>query len=383
MNNKIFKKVMELRRNNFMYKLSKELRVGKANILSILLALSIAFVMFQGCSDDKASGGGFAFPPTPVEVATVKVQKMVDKFEAVGTIEAIEEITVVSEIDARVVSLPFNEGGYIKKGDIIAQLDDSQLAAEVSRTEALYNQSKASYNRVKSIVEQNVGTPQNLDDALAALQVAEANLQLAKTRLSKTKIVAPFDGVVGARKISVGTFLRIGQEITQLANLDQIRISFSVPEKYLGELKRNADVIVYSSVYPGYEVKGKIIAIEPILDSETRNVQVVAKVFNPGQKFHPGMSANVAVVLNERPDALTIPNEAVFANGNQSLVYIIKPDSTVAPVPVSLGLQLPDVVEVLQGLEEGMQVVKAGHQKLFPGAKVMPVMAEDKTAQQQ
>ena len=365
-----------------MYKPGKKPVSGKLNKI-VLPAILIIFILINGCSDDKATGNGFTFPPTPVEVASVKTQKMVDKFEAVGTIEAIDEITVVSEIDASVISLPFDEGSFIKKGDLIAQLDDSQLAAEVSRNEALYNQSKASYNRIKSIVEQNVGTPQNLDDALAALKVAEANLQVAKTRLSKTKIIAPFDGIVGARKVSVGTFLRTGQEITQLANLDQIRVSFSVPERYLGQLKRNAEVSVYSSVYPGYEVKGKIIAIEPILDSETRNVQVVAKVFNPGRKFHPGMSANVAVVLNERPGALTIPNEAVFANGNQSLVYIVKPDSTVAPVPVALGLQLPDVVEVIQGLKDGMQVVKAGHQKLFPGAKVVPILGEDNKQLQQ
>ena len=373
---------IELRRKKFMYKPGKKPVFGKLNKI-VLPAILIIFILINGCSDDKATGNGFTFPPTPVEVASVKTQKMVDKFEAVGTIEAIDEITVVSEIDASVISLPFDEGSFIKKGDLIAQLDDSQLAAEVSRNEALYNQSKASYNRIKSIVEQNVGTPQNLDDALAALKVAEANLQVAKTRLSKTKIIAPFDGIVGARKVSVGTFLRTGQEITQLANLDQIRVSFSVPERYLGQLKRNAEVSVYSSVYPGYEVKGKIIAIEPILDSETRNVQVVAKVFNPGRKFHPGMSANVAVVLNERPGALTIPNEAVFANGNQSLVYIVKPDSTVAPVPVTLGLQLPDVVEVIQGLKDGMQVVKAGHQKLFPGAKVVPILGEDNKQLQQ
>jgi membrane fusion protein (multidrug efflux system) len=355
---------------------------GKLVLTLILPVLLLSIIVLNSCSDDNASGNGFAFPPTAVEVAQVKVQKMIDKFEAVGTIEAIDEITVVSEIDGRVVSLPFIEGSYIRKGDLIAQLDDSQLAAEVARTEALYNQSKASYNRIKTIVEQNVGTPQNLDDALAALKVAEANLELAKTRLNKTKIVAPFDGIVGARKVSVGTFLRTGQEITQLANLDQIRVSFSVPERFLGQLKRDAEVTVYSNVYPGYEVKGRIIAIEPILDSETRNVQVVAKVLNPGRKFHPGMSANVVVVLNERPDALTVPNEAVFANGNQSFVYVINPDSTVAAVPVTLGLQLPDVVEVVQGLEEGKQVVKAGHQKLYPGAKVMPVMISKENSQQ-
>ena len=332
--------------------------------------------LISGCSDDQSGSGQFSMPPMPVEVATVNLQKMVDQFETIGTIEANEEVTIVSEIDGTVVSLPFKEGSYIKEGDLIAQLDDSQLMAEVNRTQALFDQNKSSFNRIKSIVEQKVGTQQSLDDALASLKVAEANLELAKARLSKTKIVAPFSGTVGARKISIGTFLRTGQEITELANLDQIRVSFSVPERYLSKLKKDVEVNVYSTVYPGYQIKGKIIAIEPVLDSETRNVQVVATVKNPGQKFRPGMSANVAVVLSERPGALTIPNEAVFANGNQSFVYIIKEDSTVGLIPVTLGSQTADVVEVVNGLKEGMQVVQAGHQKLFEGAKVMPIMSQ-------
>lgn len=337
-----------------------------------LLFLPIILTYF-GCSDQEANAGGFTMPPMPVEVADVKTQNVSDKFEVVGTIEAIENVTIVSEIDASVKNLPFEEGSFISKGGLIAQLDDSQLDAEVNRTQALFVQSQAVYNRVKSIVEQNAGTPQDLDDALANLKVAESNLELTKARLSKTKITAPFSGSIGTRKVSVGTFLRAGQEITQLANLNEIRVSFSSPERFLAQLKRNAEVIVSSSVYPGYEIKGRIIAIEPILDSETRNVNVVARVQNPGQKFRPGMSANVSVVLNQRLNALTVPNEAVFANGNQSFVFVVTKDSNVAATPITLGLQTPEDVEVVNGLESGMQVVKAGHQKLFDGAKVLPI----------
>ena len=337
-----------------------------------LFIVPIIFLFF-GCSDQEASAEGFKLPPMPVEVADVKTQNVSDKFEVVGTIEAIENVTIVSEIDASVKSLPFEEGSFISKGGLIAQLDDSQLDAEVNRTEALYIQSQAAYKRVKSIVEQNAGTPQDLDDALANLKVAESNLELTKARLSKTKIIAPFSGSIGTRKVSVGAFLRAGQEITQLANLNEIRVSFSTPERFLAQLKRNAEVTVSSTVYPGYEIKGRIVAIEPILDSETRNVNVVARVQNPGQKFRPGMSANVSVVLNQRPQALTIPNEAVFANGNQSFVFVVKKDSSVAATPITLGLQTPEMVEVINGLESGMHVVKAGHQKLFDGAKVLPV----------
>jgi membrane fusion protein (multidrug efflux system) len=344
-------------------------------------SLLLLILLITNCSDQSSGEGQFAMPPMPVEVAEVKMQNVSEKFEAVGTIEATEEITVVSEINAAVIELPFTEGSQINKGSLIAQLDDSQLAADLSRAEALHSQSLATYNRVKKVVEQKAGTPQDLDDALASLKVAEANLKLAQARLDKTKIIAPFSGMIGSRKVSVGSFLRTGDAITELANLNEIRINFSAPERFLSELKRGSEVIVFSPVYPGHEVKGRIIAIEPIIDSETRTARIVAKVQNPGQKFRPGMSANVSVVLSQRQEALTIPTEAVFANGNQSFVYIVNADSTVAPAPVTLGLQMSDVVEISAGLEQGMKIITAGHQKLFPGAKVLPVNTEMTSSQ--
>lgn len=360
--------------------LKKAKLLNRLWLASPILALTIFGL--TNCSDQNSEGGQFSMPPMPVEVAEVKMQGVSEKFEAVGTIEAIEEITVVSEINAAVVDLPFTEGSQIQQGELIAQLDDSQLSAEVIRAEAFYTQSLTTYNRVKIVVDQKAGTQQDLDDALASLKVAEANLKLAEARLAKTRIVAPFSGMIGSRQVSVGSFLRTGDAITELANLNEIRINFSAPERFLSELSRGAEVVVYSPVYPGHEVKGKIIAIEPIIDSDTRTVRIVARVSNPGQKFRPGMSANVSVILSQRPEALTVPTEAVFANGNQSFVYIVNPDSTVAPAPVTLGLQLSDVVEIINGLEPGMQIITAGHQKLFPGAKVLPVNTQMPSSQQ-
>ena len=367
-----------------MNKINNENRNKSMMKFILLLIPSILIMMLNvGCSDDKAGNGQFSMPPMPVEVAVVHEQKMADRFEAVGTIEAIEEVTVVSEIDGVITEIPFEEGSYIKRGDLITKLDDSQLEAELIRAEALYNQSQSTYNRTKTIVEQKAGTPQDLDDALASLKVAEANLKLAKTRFNKTRIVAPFSGLIGSRKVSVGTFLRAGDPITELANLNEIRVNFSAPEKYLSQLKRGAEVTVSTTVYPGHEVKGKIIAIEPVLDPETRAAVITARVPNPGQKFRPGMSANISVVLSERMNALTIPNESVFASGNQSFVFIVNPDSTVKRVPIILGLQLADIVEVVDGLNPDATVVRAGHQKLFDGAKVMPVKSQEvKTSNQ-
>jgi len=343
----------------------------------LLLSLGLVMVMLSGCKQQEAAGGGFSMPPMPVEVSTVTVQKVADKFEAVGTIEAINAITVVGEIDAAVTALPFREGSFIKKGELIAQLDDSQLAAEVARADALLRQSKSKYDRTKTIVDQGAGAQQDLDDAAAALKVAEADLDLVKARHAKTRIVAPFDGIIGARRISVGTFLRAGQAIADLANIDEIRVNFSAPERFLAQLHQGAEVTVATTAFPENDLTGEITVIEPLVDPGTRSAHVVAHVRNPGRKFRPGMSANIAAVLSERPNAITIPNEAVFGSENQSFTFIVKPDSTVARVPLTLGTRLPDVVEVLDGLEPGMIVVKAGHQKLFDGGKVMPMTAQE------
>jgi membrane fusion protein (multidrug efflux system) len=291
--------------------------------LNILTLISLPVILISsGCSKQESNAGRFSMPPMPVEVAQVKQQKVADQFEAVGTIEANEAINVVSEIDAAVIRLPFEEGSFIKKGALIAQLDDSQLAAEVTRTEALYAQSKSTFDRVKKVVDQKAGTLQDMDDAAASLKVAKANLELAKARLAKTRIVAPFDGTIGARRVSVGSFLRTGDIITEFANIDAIRVTFSAPERYLSQLHRGAEVTVSTTAYTDHKVNGQLIVIEPVLDPATRNVSIVARVPNPGRKFLPGMSANVSAVLSERPNALTIPSEAVFANGDQSFVFL-------------------------------------------------------------
>jgi len=312
----------------------------------------------------------------PVETAMVVQQAVMDRFEGVGTIDAGEAITVVSEIDGTVMSLPFREGGHIDKGALIAHLDDVQLKAEVERSEALRDQSQSTYNRVKTVVDQAAGTAQDLDDAAAGLKVAEANLALAQSRLDKTRITAPFSGIAGARRVSPGAFVRGGQAITNLAKIQDIRVVFSMPERFLSKITRGAAVTISTTAYPGYELNGTIDIIEPVLDEATRSARVIAVAENPDEKFRPGMSANVRVILSERGQAVTVPSEAVFVEGSQAFVFVVKADSTVTRTALSLGTRMADVVEVVSGLQSGNRVVRAGHQKLFEGAKVMPVSSQ-------
>jgi membrane fusion protein, multidrug efflux system len=333
--------------------------------------IAAALLILVGCQKGP-KGGGFQMPPMSAEIAPVTQGVVADRFESVGNVEAGEAILVVSEIDAVVTKLPFQEGQPVRAGALLVQLDDAQLRAEVMRTEALRDQAKSSFDRVKEVVGQGAGSPQDLDDAAAGLKVAEANLSLTETRLRKTRILAPFAGVTGAKRVSPGAYLRAGTPITDLASIGVIKVTFSVPERYLGLLHRGAPVSLSAPAYPGYALVGVIDVIDPVLDPQTRSSRVIARVKNPGGKFRPGMSVNVNAVLSQRPQAVTVPNEAVFSEGGQNFVYVVKKDSTVTRSALVLGTRSADVVEVVKGLEPGMFVVRAGHQKLFEGAKIIP-----------
>jgi len=346
-------------------------RVASRSAAVILVAAAVLCGV-SGCSREEA-GGGFAFPPMPVETAIVKPGTVVDRFTAVGSLEASDSITVVSEIDAVVETIPFAEGQPIAAGGLIARLDDDELAAQLDRAAAVRDQARATWERIRDVVAQGAGAPQDLDDAAATLKVAQAELALAEARLAKTRITAPFAGITGARRVSQGTFLRTGTTITTLTRIDELRVIFTAPERLLSRLTRGSTVSLTATAYPDLELRGAIDVIEPVLDPNTRSVRIVAIVANEDRKLRPGMSVDVAVVLARRENALTVPSQAVFVQSGQTLVYVVQPDSTVAPRPIVLGLRQRDSVEIASGLEAGARVVVAGHQKIFPGAKVLPV----------
>ncbi len=349
----------------------------KARTISLYaLALAGAMVWF-GCSKQQA-GGGFEMPPTPVEIADVQTVTVTDKFEAVGTIEGAEAVTIVSEVSALVMDMPFAEGQEIDSGGLIAQMDDQQIKAAFQSAAATRDQSKITYDRTKRMLDAGAVSKQEMDIADANLKVAEADYETARVRLSKCQVRAPFSGVTGPRMVSPGAFLLSGfttTPITTLTQIGRLKVGFAVPERVYPQLHRGSEVTISTPAYPGYELTGKIDVIDPVIDTSTRSVRVIARVNNPDRKFRPGMSATVTAVLGERPNSLTIPDEAVFAEGNQAFVFSVQPDNSVLRTPIVLGSRQAGSVEVVSGLTTGARVVRAGHQKLYDGAKVMPAGA--------
>src|SRR5580765_4398321 len=341
---------------------------------AIVIAALAASVV--SCSRGPAGHAGFTMPPVPVEVSEVRSQTMRNQFRALGSIEADESVQIVSELNALVKRLPFEEGSSIAQGALIAELDDREIAADAARAEAQTELARTSADRSEKLAEQNVISQGELDAARTGLKVAEANEESAKARLAKTRIRAPFGGVIGRRRVSPGAYLRSGDVITELARIDVMRVRFAAPERYLSDLKRGNAVDVTTPGLPHDHCTGRIRVVDPIIDPDTRTVQLIAQVANPAGTLKSGMSGNVAVTLSERAGALVIPDEAVFAEGTQNFVFVVNADSTVAKSAVQLGTRDSSRVEVLGGLVAGARVVRTGHQKLFPGAHVVPIPAE-------
>lgn len=342
-------------------------------------AAVLAIVAVSGCKGGEGGGpgggGGMQMPPTPVETAQVEAGTVDNVFSTVGTIDAAEMVAIVSEIDGTVERLPFREGDPLPKGAVIAQLDDASLEADYRRAEAVRDQRHASFNRVKQVVDAGAGAPQDLDDAEAALRVADAEATLAQVRLSKARISAPFGGVIGPRSVSPGTFVRAGEPIAEMAQIGEIKVTFNLPERYLAQLHRGAEVKIVVPAYADEPVTGQVDVVDPILDADTRNVRVIARAPNPEGRLLPGMSADVELVLERRESALTIPSQAVVGEGRDFFVYKVGEDGSAMRTTVTLGTRTATSVEVLSGLAQGDVVVTAGQQKLYPGAKVMPLGA--------
>jgi membrane fusion protein (multidrug efflux system) len=341
-----------------------------------------ALLVLVSCQAAGPKGrGGHAMPPTPVEVADVNPRIVRDRFHALGTLEADQNIEVVSEVGGKVRSIAFAEGQRVVEGATLVQIEDAEYRAEAKRSEAQRALAVADFERAKTLHEQNVISNQELDDKKAALQIAEANEELAKARLAKTRIVAPWSGLIGRRRVSTGSYVSAGDRITDMARVDEIRVEFSAPERFFDDLKSGIEVNVSTPAFPGEVFRGKVTVVDPIVDPTTRNVQLVARIPNTDRRLRPGMSANVDVTLQQRSDALVVPDEALFADGTQTFVYVVKPDSTVSKTAVRTGTRDSAVVEVVEGLEPGSLVVSAGHQKLYEGAKVMPVQSLEAMAQ--
>jgi len=314
-------------------------------------------------------------PTLRVRVYQVEPTQLTERLSTTGTVRANEEVEIVSEIAGKVSSIHFEEGSRVTAGQLLLKIDDSELLAE--RQRALYRLQLAELDeaRQKRLLEDGVIARESYDVALGELNVLKAELQLIEAQLLKTEIRAPFNGVIGLRWVSPGSYLSSQTQIASLNDLDPVKLDFTVPEKY-SSLMKVGDLISFA--VQGFDrlFQGTVYAVEPSIDAATRSLRVRARCPNPDGVLVPGAFANVELVLRSVADALTVPSIAVIPELGGKKVFVYE-DGVARARPVATGIRSDTEVQITSGLVAGDLVITTGLLQLQPGLEVEIESAEE------
>jgi membrane fusion protein (multidrug efflux system) len=331
----------------------------------------VVLAVISGCKPG-ASGGppGGEMPPTQVETVHVAPSSLANQFETVGSLRAQESAVIRPEIDGKITAINFTEGQHVAAGSQLFSLDAALAQADLNEANANLENSRRANARAGELAGKQLIARSDLDKTKADLGVDQARAASARTRLDKSQIRAPFDGVVGLREVSVGDYVKAGDALVDLVRMDPVEVDLRAPEVVLSSLALGQKINLGVDSYPGQMFNGTIVAIAPTVDLGGRSVLLRARLANSDGKLRPGMSARVQIVLGTNPNALMVPEQAIWPNGDEKMVYVVK-DGVAKLVPVTLGVRQPGLVEIVTGLKAGDEVVTAGQLKLFDGAKVM------------
>lgn len=323
----------------------------------------------QGTSAAAAKG---ATPSAVVvEVARVAAESFTDEAAAVGSLRSNESVVLRPEVSGRIAALHFKDGAVVKRGALLLSLDAGIQEAELQQAEANLALARANQQRNEELFQKKFISQQSLENTKAALKVQEASVALAEAKLAKTRIRAPFDGVVGIRNVSVGDYVKEGEELVNIEDIASLKVDFRLPEADLARLQRGQRVDVMADALPGKAFQAVLEAVDPLVDVGGRSISCRAMLPNRESQLRPGMFVRVRLVFGEKAGTLMIPEQAVVT-GAQTRVFRVE-EGVARAVTVKLGVRRNGRVEVLDGLREGDVVISAGQLKVRDGLPVRPI----------
>lgn len=303
-----------------------------------------------------------------VKVAEAKIAEFKDVIEAVGNVRANEQVLITSKHSDLVDQVSFQDGDLVRKGDILVQLNNQEEAAKVKELEANLAESVAQLNRYQDLLKKKATSTSQVDQQEAQTKAIAAQLLSAKTKLSDLIITAPFDGILGFRQISVGAYIKSGDVITSLDDLSVVKVDFSVPERFFTAVNVGQKVEATNMAYSGRKFSGKIISVDPRIDSTTRMVKVRAEIPNKDLALRAGMLVNILVERSVE-QVLQVPESAIIPIEDKQFVFVIVEGKAIKK-QVSTGRRKPGVVEITTGLTQNDPVVVEGALKLRDGTSV-------------
>jgi membrane fusion protein (multidrug efflux system) len=317
-------------------------------------------------------GGGFrGGAALKVYVHKVAPRDLKETITANGTLLANEAVELRTEISGKVVEIDFEEGARVKKGDLLLKTNDSELAAQLQRTIYRIELAKAQETRERQLIEQGGTSQASFDATVNAVRVLEAEAQLIRAQLEKTEIHAPFDGIVGLRMVSVGSYVTPTTVIATLQDLDRLKIDFTISERLMNRVHAGTP-ITFSVAGRQEKFSGEVYAVEPVIAETTRTVLLRARASNVEKKLLPGAYVSVDVTLDDIPNALLVPTNAIIPGLNERSVFVLK-DGKAVTRKVTTGIRLDREIQIVEGLEPGETVITSGLLQIRENMPVEPI----------
>lgn len=306
-----------------------------------------------------------------VELAVAEFLSFPRGLSAIGSLRSDESTVISAEVAGRVAQINFREGQPVKRGDLLVLLDDEVVQAEFAQAQANFALAQSRYERSNRLQSAGFVSAEAREDAQNQLKLQEAALKLAQARLDKTRILAPFDGVIGLRSVSVGDYVTPGLSIAPLEAVSTLKVDFRLPERHVADVEVNQRLELQVDARTGQLFDGVVYAISPLIEEGGRSVLVRAQVDNSQGLLRPGMFARVQLITEET-DVLVVPEAAMSPSGQAQFVFRLK-DGQAERVAVRIGERRGGLVEIVDGLDVGDLVVVAGLQRIRAGMPIRPL----------
>ncbi|MFO7447422.1 MAG: efflux RND transporter periplasmic adaptor subunit [Ignavibacteriaceae bacterium] len=304
----------------------------------------------------------------PVRGHIIKAEKLGNVVLTSGTILANEEVELMSERAGKIVRIAFTEGNSVRKGDLLVKINDAELQAELSRAKFRMELLHDRESRQKQLLDKEAISREDYDVALNELNIARAEVDLIQAQIDETEIKAPFNGVIGLKNVSEGSYVTTSTLIARLQSLNPVKLDFSIPEKYAGSVK-SGDEIKFKIVGNETNYSGKVYAIEPKIDPVTRTLKIRGLHPNSDGKILPGSFADIQLVLKEIENAFLVPTQAIVPELKGQKVFLLKNGIAVSQ-SVETGVRTDVSVQLTSGVTENDTVITSGILQIRPG---MPV----------
>jgi len=319
-------------------------------------------------------------PPASVAVAVAKKEAIPRYAPGIGTLQAVHQVTITSEVGGLVTKILFQAGATVKAGDSLIQLNDQPDQGDLANYRAQAKLAELNLARSRELLARQNAAQATVDQNQAQLDQMRASIAKTEAIIAQKLIRAPFGGALGIRQIEVGQYVNAGGAVVTLTDLDTLYVNFTLPEQQRGEIAVGQKVPITVDAYPGRTFEAALTTIEPQIDPSMRAIKVQAMLANPDHALQPGMFANIRVVLPSGPDVVTVPATSVDFTLYGDAVFVVREDGKDAdgkPVLkvtrtfVKTGDRDKDRVAILDGVSPGDQVVISGQLKLQSGAEVV------------